>query len=316
MGGHRRVGAGADEGEIAASGHKVETAIEHLRSRLAAIGHRGHRLAGRLHRGFGAFDDSTGFGARRGRVEPAGRGHVGRPDEQDIHAFDPRNLRDVGDALLRLDLQDGANFVVDPVPVFGAGMTEAGGANCRDSAAPVACRRIFAGADSRFGLCRGFDIGHHDALGARIQRPFDIGRIVPRHAKDDGRSAGLASVVVGGADTAGAQRLHLRGRSHQITGPVLMVDDDEIDTGLSDDLGGHAAVGGQPEAEAFLPGSEPDLHRIAADHEPSSELRREMKRPVNAARARKGSPPATPAGRYMPQSDLALANAARKPFSE
>ena len=27
-------------------------------------------------------------------------------------------------------------------------------------------------------------------------------------------------------------------------------------------------------------------------------------------------PPATPAGRYMPQADLALAKAARKPLSE
>ena len=174
---------------------------------------------------------------------------IGRPDIDRIEPMDRQDLVKLVDRLGGLDHAEGDDEVVG-LHVIIRPAVERGADRPR---APIAERRIAAGADEF--LCFGAVVDHRadDAVGAGVERLLDVGRVVPRDAHQRHRAGGRDALQ---------HRHHDRVVDHA----VLHVDDQRIPAGMGHNLGREARRNPQPAIDDG-PALRPDLpHSVRARH--------------------------------------------------
>ena len=200
------------------------------------------RLARRL-RGRGDMPERVEVGRI---VEPAGDPEavrqVGRADEEDVDAVDGGDLGGVLDGARRLDLDDPQDPPVDRLDVRVTELAEPGASGReREPAAPVG--RVAHPRDRLARLLREVDARDHDPVRAEIEGTADAQPLT-----------GLRPDERGGP--RGTDRVEVRQELGFGADPVFEVDDQPVEAGARDQLGGHRRAEPGERAEQRLPGTQ------------------------------------------------------------
>ena len=173
-----------------------------------------------------------------GVAEMAERGgEVGRADEDAVDAVDRRDRRRGLEAGAALDLHHDADLVVDAGEVVGDGAVAV--AALRDRDAAHAGRRIAGRGDRAARLVGGLHERHQEVVEAGVEQALDLDRVVPR--RPDDRRAGAV-----------LQRHQLRNEGRDVVGRVLAVEQQPVEAGDAEDLGGDRVGERAPAADQRL----------------------------------------------------------------
>src|SRR5258708_6902094 len=170
-----------------------------------------------------------------------GRGEIRWTDEKAVDALDGGDGVDVGNRLLALDLDHHRDVVVDAREVVGhvaVPVAAVGGADAANAA-----RRVAGRGDDGVGLFAALDERHEEVVEADVQKALDhdrLGRLGPR---DGGARAVL-------------QRHQLTDEGLKVVRRVLAVDEQPVEAGVAEDLGGDAVGQRSPATDEDLSGEQ------------------------------------------------------------
>ena len=186
---------------------------------------------------------------RMGAVaEMAQRGRQVRwPDEDAVDARHGGNLLECVRRLPRLDLDEHAELVGNPVVIAGDASVPIAAQHRRDSA--VAIRRIARRLDRLARLVRRLHVGHEQRLRSGVEDPLEDDRVVPRRPDDRRHARALENAQLID-DAADVERR------------VLGVDQHPVRLRVGQDLGDDAMPRLAPEADLRRPRGDSGLEVI------------------------------------------------------
>ena len=179
-------------------------------------------------------------------VAERGRKIIG-PDEHAVDALDRRDGLDLRQRLAGLDLHQRADLARRVLQVILHAAVAAGAA--RTGNATHALWRITRPLDRALGLLRRLHERQQQGLRADVEIALDQHHIVPGGAHDAGRRAGLRG-------------LQLQQDVRHVVGRMLGVEQEPVEAGVRDDLGGDRAAQAAPQPDLKLALGDGVLERV------------------------------------------------------
>ena len=168
----------------------------------------------------------------------------------------PSTPGDLGDRLdllhrlARLDLHQHADFIVRFAEIAGHAAVARRARGDRHAADAV--RRIARGGDRALGFLGVLHIGKQQRLRADVEAALGEHHVVPGRPHDRRRGAAL-------------QGLELCDQVRDFVGRMLGVEQDPVETGIADELGGDVAAQARPQADLQFAGGDRVLEGVVLE---------------------------------------------------
>ncbi len=242
------VGAAGEEGEVGADGGEGGAERDGAAGRRRVEREEAGGLAGGADAGDGVLDRGDDLGvAGVAEVAEAGR-EVGGADEEAVDAVDGGDRLEGVEAGAGLDLDDQAELLLGAGEVVGDAAVAGGAGQRRDAA--HAARRVAHGGDGGLGLGGGLDVGDEQRLRADVEEALDQRGVVDLRADDRGQRIGR-------------EGLELGEDAELVAGRMLGVEQQPVEAGAGDRLGGEAVDQRDPEADLRAALGEGGLEAVA-----------------------------------------------------